>query len=118
MTLMAGRDLPVRRRLRPDRFRGETNRAQAHQLPGRERRVTSVSEVVGMEGDAIVTEVFAYRQTGTDSTGRATGQFVATGVPEGRRPVDGTGRPRFRPTCFTNGSSADTGERPARAVRW
>jgi pilus assembly protein CpaF len=80
MVLMAGFDLPARA------TRGQIASAvrlivQTARLSGGVRRVTSVTEVVGMEGDAIVTqEVFAYRQTGTDSTGRAIGQFVATGV--------------------------------------
>jgi pilus assembly protein CpaF len=43
--------------------------------------VTSISEVVGMEGDTIIMqEIFAFRQLGVDDKGRAFGEFIATGV--------------------------------------
>lgn len=48
------------------------------------RKVTSLHEVTGMEGDVISSqEVFAFEQTGIGSDGRVLGQFRATGV----RPV-------------------------------
>jgi pilus assembly protein CpaF len=43
--------------------------------------VTSISEVVGMEGDTIIMqEIFAFRQMGVDANGRAFGEFIATGI--------------------------------------
>jgi len=49
------------------------------------RKVTSISEVAGMEGDTIMLqELFAYQREGTDEQGTITGRFVATGI-----------RPRF-----------------------
>src|SRR5262244_1604054 len=49
------------------------------------RKVTSVSEMAGMEGDSIVLqELFSFVREGTDGAGRVVGQFVSTGV-----------RPRF-----------------------
>ncbi len=49
------------------------------------RKVTSVSEVAGMEGDTIMLqELFAYQREGVDEQGNITGRFVATGI-----------RPRF-----------------------
>ncbi len=54
---------------------------QANRLQGGKRRVTSISEVVGMEQDTIVMqEIYRYRQTGIDEQGRATGVFEATGI--------------------------------------
>src|SRR5256712_11978735 len=49
------------------------------------RKVTSISEVAGMEGDTIMLqELFAYQREGVDEQGNITGRFVATGI-----------RPRF-----------------------
>jgi pilus assembly protein CpaF len=54
---------------------------QANRLQGGPRRVTHITEVVGMEQDTVVMQdIYHYQQTGIDETGRARGQFVATGV--------------------------------------
>jgi len=54
---------------------------QANRLQGGKRRVTSISEVVGMEQDTIVMqEIYRYRQTGIDEHGKAAGVFEATGI--------------------------------------
>ena len=43
--------------------------------------MTSISEVVSMEGDTIIMqEIFAFRQAGVNANGRAHGEFVATGI--------------------------------------
>ena len=48
---------------------------------GGRRKITTVSEITGMEGDAIqMHELFMYEQTGVDSDGHAAGRFVATGI--------------------------------------
>ena len=45
------------------------------------RRVTSISELTGMEGDVItMQEIFKFERTGTDEQGRIRGRFMATGV--------------------------------------
>ncbi len=46
------------------------------------RRVTQITDVVGMEGEAIMTaDLFAFREAGVDmSTGRLRGDFYATGM--------------------------------------
>jgi pilus assembly protein CpaF len=45
------------------------------------RRITSITEVVGMEGDVITTqELFAYRFEGEDSEGRLKGRFESQGL--------------------------------------
>ncbi len=54
---------------------------QASRLQGGPRKVTSISEVIGMEGDTIIMqEIFAFRQIGVDADGRANGEFIATGI--------------------------------------
>jgi pilus assembly protein CpaF len=45
------------------------------------RRVTSVQEINGMEGDVItMSEIFAFRRTGLDEQGQVLGSLVPTGV--------------------------------------
>jgi pilus assembly protein CpaF len=45
------------------------------------RRVTSVQEINGMEGDIItMSEIFAFRRTGVDEHGQVLGSLVPTGV--------------------------------------
>lgn len=54
---------------------------QANRLPGGKRRVTRITEITGMEGDAVqMHDIFGYEQTGVDQHGNAVGQFYATGV--------------------------------------
>src|SRR5690349_7352716 len=45
------------------------------------RKITSVQEITGMEGDVItLQEIFTYEQKGVDQQGRLTGRFRSTGV--------------------------------------
>jgi pilus assembly protein CpaF len=45
------------------------------------RKVTRVTEVVGLESDQItMQDLFEYRQTGVDEVGKAIGQFAPTGA--------------------------------------
>jgi pilus assembly protein CpaF len=45
------------------------------------RKVTSIQEITGMEGEVItMQEIFAFRQTGVGSDGTVQGYFQATGV--------------------------------------
>jgi pilus assembly protein CpaF len=58
---------------------------QLQRMPDGKRRVTSVAEITGMEGDIVqMQEIFKYVRTGTAEDGTVEGHFVATGV-----------RPRF-----------------------
>jgi pilus assembly protein CpaF len=58
---------------------------QAARLSDGTRRVTSISEITGMEGDIItMQEIFHFERRGVDKDGHVIGQFKATGV-----------RPRF-----------------------
>ena len=80
MILMAGFDMPLRA-IRRQIASAVHLVIQAERLPGGARRVTSMTELVGMEGDTIVSqEIFVYQQQGVDSEGRAVGRFCTTGV--------------------------------------
>jgi pilus assembly protein CpaF len=59
---------------------------QAARLRDGSRRITHITEVVGLEGDVIVTQdLFVYEMTGEDDHGRVLGKFRSTGI----------ARPRF-----------------------
>jgi pilus assembly protein CpaF len=58
---------------------------QVARLSDGTRRVTSISEITGMEGETItMQEIFQFERTGMDASGKVTGRFRATGI-----------RPRF-----------------------
>jgi pilus assembly protein CpaF len=58
---------------------------QVARLSDGSRRVTSISEITGMEGETItMQEIFMYERTGVDSQGQVLGRFKPTGI-----------RPRF-----------------------
>ena len=58
---------------------------QGARLSDGTRRITSISEITGMEGDIItMQEIFQFERRGVDKEGKVIGQFKATGV-----------RPRF-----------------------
>jgi pilus assembly protein CpaF len=59
---------------------------QAARLRDGSRRITHITEVVGMEGDVIVTQdIFVFEIVGEDANGRLIGRHRSTGI----------GRPRF-----------------------
>ena len=54
---------------------------QANRLQGGPRKVTYITEIVGMEGDTIVMqEIFKFQQDGIGENGKAFGHFESTGV--------------------------------------
>ena len=58
---------------------------QVARLSDGTRRLTSISEITGMEGDTItMQEIFLFERTGVDSSGQVIGRFKPTGI-----------RPRF-----------------------
>ena len=80
MILMAGFDMPLRA-IRRQIASAVHLVIQAERVSGGGRRVTSMTELVGMEGDTIVSqEIFVYQQTGLDVDGKAVGRFCTTGV--------------------------------------
>jgi pilus assembly protein CpaF len=84
MITMAGMGLPV------SSIRGQIASAvtlvmQLQRLPDGKRRVVSIEEITGMEGDVIqMQEIFSFVKERTDSNGNILGHFAATGT-----------RPRF-----------------------
>lgn len=58
---------------------------QVARLTDGRRRLMSISEITGMEGDVVnMQEIFTFKRTGVDGAGNVQGHFCATGV-----------RPRF-----------------------
>jgi pilus assembly protein CpaF len=54
---------------------------QAARLTGGPRKIIKISEITGMEGDIIsMQDIFVFKQTGLDESGKARGQFSATGI--------------------------------------
>ena len=78
--MMAGFDLPVKA-IRQQISGAVDVIIQANRLQGGPRRVTAITEVVGMEGDTIVLQdIFRYVQEGVGEDGKAFGHFEGTGV--------------------------------------
>ena len=54
---------------------------QVMRLSDGKRRVVSITEITGMEGQVVqMQEIFAFRRTGTDADGAVHGDFWATGL--------------------------------------
>jgi pilus assembly protein CpaF len=54
---------------------------QAERLRDGTRRITKVTEVIGSEGDVIITQdILVYEMDGEDETGRIRGKHVGTGI--------------------------------------
>jgi pilus assembly protein CpaF len=59
---------------------------QAARLRDGSRKITHITEVVGLEGDVIITQdLFVYEMTGEDAQGNLIGSHKSTGI----------GRPKF-----------------------
>lgn len=68
---------------------------QVSRLSDGHRKLVSVAEITGMEGDVTtMQEIFRFRQTGVDADGKVVGRFEATGI-----------RPRFIEQVLTHGIS-------------
>ncbi|MCB2178923.1 CpaF family protein [bacterium] len=81
MTLMAGFDLPVRA-IREQIASAVDLIVHAERLRDGSRKIVSITEVAGMEGDVVtLTDLFAFEQTGYDN-----GQVVGRLRPTGLRP--------------------------------
>jgi len=84
MIMMTGVDFPLKS------MRGQISSAinvilQLERLSDGKRRVISLSELTGMEGDVLtMQEIFRYQKSGVDADGNVIGHFEATGI-----------RPRF-----------------------
>ena len=83
MVMMAGFDLPVKA-IRQQISGAVDVLIQANRLQGGPRRVTAITEVVGMEQDTIVLQdIYRYAQRGIGEDGKAYGHFECTGVRPG-----------------------------------
>ena len=91
---MSGIDIPVRS------SRAQVASAinvvvQVQRLADGRRRLLSVSEITGMEGEVVtMQEIFRFRQTGMTADRQVQGRFEATGI-----------RPRFLDQAFAHGIS-------------
>jgi len=80
MIMMAGFELPLKA-MRTQIASGVDLIVQANRLQGGPRKITRITEVVGMEQDTIVMQdIYKYEQDGIDENGRAYGRFVASGI--------------------------------------
>ncbi|ODS99754.1 MAG: pilus assembly protein CpaF [Gemmatimonadetes bacterium SCN 70-22] len=80
MILMAGTNLP-QRAMREQVSSALDLIVQVQRLSDGSRRVVSVTEVTGMEGDIVTTqEIFRYRRKGITPEGKIVGVFEATGI--------------------------------------
>lgn len=80
MIMMAGFELPLKA-MRTQVASAIDLVVQASRLQGGSRKVTYITEVVGMEQDTItLQDIYRYDKEGVDENGRAYGKFIATGV--------------------------------------
>ena len=80
MILMGGFELPLKA-MRTQIASAIDLIVQASRLQGGPRKITCITEVVGMEQDTVVMQdIYRFDREGVDELGRAYGKFVATGV--------------------------------------
>jgi len=80
MVLMAGMDLPVRA-IREQISSAVDLIVQQSRLKDGSRRLTHITEVVGMEGEVVtLQDIFVFREEGRDNMGRIAGRIVPTGI--------------------------------------
>ncbi len=80
MITMSGAEMPLKA-LRQQISSAVDLIIQANRLQGGGRKITHITEVVGMEQETIIMQdIYAYKKVGIDESGRAYGRFEATGV--------------------------------------
>lgn len=80
MVLMAGMDMPIRA-IREQIASAIDFIVHQSRLSDGTRKITHITEVVGMEGDVItLQDIFVFDQTGVDERGRVQGRHRATGI--------------------------------------
>jgi pilus assembly protein CpaF len=80
MVMMAGMELPIKA-MRQQISSAVDLIIQANRLQGGPRKVTHITEIMGMEQDTIVMQdIYHYAQDGIDENGRARGRFESTGI--------------------------------------
>jgi pilus assembly protein CpaF len=96
MVAMAGLELPVRA-LRAQVASAINIVVQVERLEDGRRRMVSLQEINGMEGDIItMSEIFRFVRTGVDEEGNVKGYFTATGI-----------IPKFQERLQTRGIAVD-----------
>jgi pilus assembly protein CpaF len=86
MCLMSGMDLPIKV-LREQIAAAIDLIVQQARLKDGTRKVTSITEVSGMEGDTItMTEIFKFQQIGVEKDGKIIGELRPTGIRPGFSP--------------------------------
>jgi len=97
MVLMSGMDLPLKV-VRQQISSAVDLIIQQTRLKDGSRKVTAITEVVGMEGDIVVlTDIFKFEQTSVGEHGKIIGELKATGI----RPIFG---PRLETAGFKLGA--------------
>ena len=92
MIMMSGFELPLKA-MRAQIAAAVDLVVQSARLQGGPRKITHITEVVGMEQDTVVMQdIYLYQQEGVNEHGRAYGKFIATGV-----------RPTFMPRLESAG---------------
>jgi pilus assembly protein CpaF len=80
MVSMAGLNFPVHA-IREQISSAINLMVQVGRITGGKRRIKSITEITGMEGEAVcMQDVFRFKQTGVDKDGNAIGQFESCGV--------------------------------------
>ena len=80
MIMMAGFELPIKA-MRQQIASAVDIIIQANRLQGGKRRVTHITEIVGMEQETVVMQdIYHYVRDGIDENGSTIGRFVSTGV--------------------------------------
>ncbi|MCV2871699.1 CpaF family protein [Defluviimonas sp. WL0050] len=80
MVAMAGIEMPIKA-VRSQIASAVNLIVQASRLQDGSRRMTSITEITGMEGDVIsMQEIFRYERLGLAADGKIVGRFTATGV--------------------------------------
>jgi pilus assembly protein CpaF len=80
MSMMSGLDMPLSA-IRKQIASALNLIVQLSRFPDGSRRITNISEVVGMEGEVVtMTDIFKFQATGVDQNRRIVGEFRATGL--------------------------------------
>lgn len=80
MIMMAGFELPLKA-MRQQIASAVNIIIQANRLQGGPRKITHITEIVGMEQDTVIMQdIYRFIQDGIDEKGRAHGRFEASGV--------------------------------------
>ena len=80
MITMSGFELPLKA-MRQQVASAVQLIVQASRLQGGPRKITYITEILGMEGDTLVMQdIFRFIQEGIDETGKAHGHFLCTGI--------------------------------------